>query len=56
MENAEDLDIFMPMYSLLEYSDNNSITLDVEIVVPLKHLSNFWRCLDLLWINCEILT
>ena len=27
---------------------------EVEIVVPLKHLSNFWRTLDIPLINCEI--
>ena len=26
----------------------------VEICVPLKHLSNFWRTLDMPLINCEI--
>ena len=25
-----------------------------EIVIPLKHLSNFWRSLNILLINCEI--
>ena len=25
-----------------------------EIVVRLKHLSNFWRTLNIPWINCEI--
>ena len=25
-----------------------------EIFVPLKHLSNFWRTLDISLINCEI--
>ena len=29
-------------------------TKDAEIVVPLKHLSNFWRILDMSLINCEI--
>ena len=29
-------------------------TKDVEIAVPLKHLSNFWKTLDLLFINCEV--
>ena len=101
--NAEDLDIVIPMYNLLEYSKsyrkttgglwnyyrdepnsgiggrNNNVnysikdsksfdyktsitgklegidrTKDVEIVVPLKYLSNFWRTLDMLLINCEI--
>ena len=27
MDNAEDLDIVMPMYNLLEYSKNYSMTL-----------------------------
>ena len=26
----------------------------LEIVVPLKHLSHFWRTLDMSFINCEI--
>ena len=28
-------------------------TEDVEIIVPLKYLSNFWRTLEMLLINCE---
>ena len=27
---------------------------NVEIMVPLKYLSNFWRTLELSLINCEI--
>ena len=27
---------------------------NLEIVVPLKHLSSFWRSLDMLLINCEV--
>ena len=27
---------------------------DVKIVVPLKHLSNFWRHLNIPLINCEV--
>ena len=108
IENAEDLDIVMPTYNLLEYSDNYSMTsgslwnnhrdevndfanenddannfrinknkatpsnsfeyktkligsttnndyrLDAEVAVPLKHLSDLWRSLDLPLINCEI--
>ena len=27
---------------------------DVEIVVPLKYLSNFWRIVDIQLINCEV--
>ena len=106
IENAEDLDIVIPMYNLIEYSKNyskitgslwnyyrdkpnnppandynenpitnsalskyknsfiektpnsdndyNNLMQDVEIVVPLKYLSNFWRTLDMPLINCEI--
>ena len=99
--NAEDLDIVMPIYNLVEHSKNygkttgslwnyyrdepNSGTVgninysikdsksfnyktsiagklevnnvekdDVEFVVPLKYLSNFWRALDIPLINCEV--
>ena len=82
----------MPMYSLIEYSDNYSKTSgsfwqyykdepndtladsesfkskvkitgstpaddntkDIKIIVPLKYLSNFWRTLEFLLINCEV--
>ena len=29
-------------------------TKEVEIVVPLKYLSNFWKTLDMLLVNCEV--
>ena len=29
-------------------------TKDVEIMVPLKYLSNFWRALEMSLINCEV--
>ena len=86
----QDIDIIMPMYNLIEYSDNYAktsgslrqyyrdepndnladsqsfkskikITLnngdekDVEIMVPLKYLSNFWRTLEMLLINFEVI-
>ena len=103
IDNAEDLDVAMPMYNFLEYSKNykkttgslwnyyrdqpsstigdNNITHsilnlepfdykasfmengvthdnltknDVKVVAPLKHLSNFWRDLDIPLINCEV--
>ena len=102
MGNAKDIDIVMPMYNLIEYSDNyaktagslwqyckdiparnnnnnaiiifaennltdsfnfkvkftgpieNNGTKDVEIMVPLKYLSNFWRTLEMPLINCEV--
>ena len=94
IDNAKDIDIVMPMYNLIEYSDNYAKTLgslwqyfrdepdddiedsesfkskiklagktpnnnnnnvkDVEIMVPLKYLSNFWRTLEVPSINCEV--
>ena len=101
IDNAENLDIVMPMYNLLEYSKNyrkttgslwnyyrdepnndavgninysikdskffdykTSITEklesnnvekdDVEIVVPLKYLNNFWGTIDIPLTNCEL--
>ena len=32
----------------------NLVKKEVEIVVPLKHLSNFWRTPDIALINCEV--
>ena len=114
IDNAEDLDVVMPMYNILEYSKNykkttgslwnyyrdkpsnplstnsesfnyktsitgNTYNIDekftdddgnevdnpnydanksgknkAEIVIPSKHLSNFWRSLNILLINCEV--
>ena len=94
IDNAEDLDVVMPMYNLLEYSknyrkttgslwnyyrdepsnplssnsesfkyktsivrkipeDNDSLT-NVKVVIPLIHLSNFWRALNIPLISCEL--
>ena len=94
IDNAEDLDVVMLMYNLLEYSknyrkttgslwnyyrdepsnplssnsesfkyktsivgktpeDNDSLT-NAEVVIPLKHLSNFWSALNIPLINCEV--
>ena len=33
---------------------NNNGRIDVEIMVPLKYLSNFWRTLEMPLINCEV--
>ena len=33
---------------------NNLTKNDVKLVVPLKHLSNFWRSLNIPLINCEV--
>ena len=104
IDNAEDLDVVMPMYNLLEYSKNyrkttgslwnyyrdepsNSLSSnsesfkyktsitgnthnvgageagynadkvdknETEIIVPIEHLTNFWRALNIPLFNCEI--
>ena len=33
---------------------NNGNTKNVEIIVPLKYLSTFWRTLEMPLINCEV--
>ena len=101
VDNAKDIDIVMPMYNLIEYSDNyaktsgslwqyckdiparnnnneiddftggnttnsfnfkakitgktgDDVTKNVEIMVPVKYLSNFWRTLEMPLNNCEV--
>ena len=92
VDNAKDIDIVMPLYNLIAYTDNyaktsgslwqyyrdeannnladsesfkfkvkitgktpnNNNEKDIEIMVPLKYLSNFWRTLELPLINCEV--
>ena len=102
VHDAHDIDVVMPVYNLIEYSDNYSITYEilwqycrdeltlddnnaipdfilancitdsfkikakirdqtgnngtkyVEIMVPLKHLSNFFRTLAMALSNCKI--
>ena len=92
IDNAQDIDIVMLVYNLIEYSDtysktsgilwqyykddpndnmensesfkskikitgktpHNGNTKDVEIIVPLQYLSNFWRTLEMPLINFEV--
>ena len=35
-------------------TQNNLTKNDVKVVVPLKHLSNFWKSLNISLINCEV--
>ena len=34
--------------------EDNDLLRNAKIVIPLKHLSNFWRGLDIPSINCEV--
>ena len=38
---------------ILGQTENSSLK-DVEIMVPLKYLSNFWRTIEMPLINCKI--
>ena len=35
-------------------NNTNSSVKDTKIVVPLKYLSNFWRSLEIILINCKV--
>ena len=39
---------------LMRRKPNDNNTLNVDVVAPLKYLSNCWRFLDQLLINCEV--
>ena len=92
IDNCKDIDIVVPLYNLLQDSDNyaktsgslwkyyrdepndnfadsesfkckikitgkipnNDKEKDLEIMVPLKYLSNFWRTLEMPLINCKV--
>ena len=47
------IDSFSLIENLTGQKDNNG-TKNVEIKISLKHLSNFWRTLEMPLINCEI--
>ena len=52
IKNSESLDYKTSIKGKLER--DNVEKDDVKIVVPLKYLSNFWRTLNILLVNCEV--
>ena len=40
--------------NLIGNTENNGTKNGVKIAVPLKYLSNFWRSLEMLLINCKV--
>ena len=40
--------------SILGKPDDDGVLKNVKIAIPLKYLSNFWRSLEMLLINCKI--
>ena len=53
-DNLADSESFKYKVKISEKTPNNGNTKDVEIIVPLKYLSNFWRALEMQLINCEV--
>ena len=52
--NLEDSESFKSKIKITGKTPNDNNEKDVEIMVPLKYLSNFWRTLEMLLINCEV--
>ena len=53
-DNLTGSESFKSKVKITGSTSNNGNTKDVEIIVSLKHLSNFWRTLEMPLINCEI--
>ena len=49
-----DSESFKSKVKITGKNPNDGNTKDVEIIVPLKYLSNFWRTLEMPLINCEV--
>ena len=52
--NIADSKSFKSKVKITGKTPDDGNTKDVEIIVPLKYLRNFWRTLDMPLINCEI--
>ena len=52
--NIEDSESFKTKIKITGKTTNDDSEKDVEIMVPLKYLSNFWRTLEMPLINCEV--
>ena len=53
-DNLADSESFKSKIKITGSTPNNNNEKDVEIMVPLKYLSNFWRTLEMPLINCEV--
>ena len=53
-DNLTDSESFKSKVKVTGKTPNNGNTKDVEIIVPLKYLSNFSRTLEMPLINCEV--
>ena len=53
-DNLTDSELFKSKIKITGNAPADGNTEDVEIIVPLKYLSNFWRTLEMPLINCEV--
>ena len=53
-DNLDDSESFKSKIKITGKTPNNANVKDVEIMVPLKHLTNFRRTLEMPLINCEV--
>ena len=53
-DNLADSELFKSKVKITGKTPDNGNTKNVEIIVPLKYLSNFWRTLEMPLINCEV--
>ena len=53
-DNLTDSESFKSKIKITGKTLNNGNKKDIEIMVPLKYLSNFWRALEMSLINCEV--
>ena len=53
-DNLADSESFESKAEITGNTPADGNTKDVEIIVPLKYLSNFWRTLEMPLINCEV--
>ena len=53
-DNLADSESFKSKIIITGKTPNNGNEKDIEIIVPLKYLCNFWRNLEMPLINCEV--
>ena len=53
-DNLTDSELFKSKIKITGNTSADGNTEDVEIIVPLKYLSNFWKTLEMPLINCEV--
>ena len=53
-DNISDSEAFKSKVKITGKTPADKNTKDVEIIVPLKYLSNFWKTLEIPLINCKV--